>query len=45
MTFSLLGWLAHSTNTLLIEVALFFLRMAFLVKGRKANWHRINKQG
>ena len=28
-----------------IEVALFYLPLAFLVKGRKANWNRINKQG
>ena len=37
--------LAHGTNTLLIAFALFYFRLAFLAKGRKANWNRINKQG
>ena len=32
LTFSFLWSLAHGTNALLIEVALFFLRLAFLVK-------------
>ena len=37
--------LALGTNTLLIAFALFYFRLAFLAKGRKANWNRINKQG
>ena len=37
--------LAHGTNTLLIAFALFYFRLAFLAKGRKVNWNRINKQG
>ena len=36
--------LAHGTNTLLIEIAFIFV-LAFLVRGRKRNWNRINKLG